>query len=361
MNPTWYVYHGAGTTYPATAIEQWQTMSISYGRGVATDPLASGRYQVTGRRPDLLPSIKIGDRILLKADQGSSPLNFELYCLVADLSVEYGETSSMDTWTLTAEDAHAVLGRSSITTSWSAGDIDPIINQVATAAGSGFAYTALAQNETTVSADSLTNANALTTVQQLFNSTTPIKWIARDTNILGTSTSSAAITKYATDVRPVPSGYFVYDELNFSGIADNYTPYIVNTSPAIGTTTAGSGKRSYVFESYNNNATQQQAETDRLSALLSSSSNVPNRISYTATQQAAALLPLPWQMNWVLGKELMVITFRGTTYNTAVIGGSINVTTSDTRVSLNLIPADWIAAFTLDDPVLGVLDQNKLF
>lgn len=359
MIPTWTVKHSA-SGYPSTPIGNVQTVNIRWGRTEVTDTLQSGSYTVTGRRPDLLPSIQVGDRIEIMADQGSSPLNFYALCRVADFRINYGIVSNMDTWTLVCEDAHAILGRSQITTNWTAGDIEPRVQTVTSTAGITYDYSALAQVPTQISAVSTVTGRALDIVQQMYNSYVPNQWVAQDVKILATYGGFSVNTFYATDSTSPPAQYLKYNELQFSGLALNYSPYAVSTSPANGSISAGTGTRAYTFSTYNNLSSEQSSVTQRMAALLSSTGAVPTQISYTASQQAAATRPFQWDMDWVMGNDVLVISFRGTTYNTVVIGGSVSATPEDTRITLNILPTAWVSAFRLDSAAQGVLDTNRL-
>ena len=199
-------------------IQNVQSIAWSTGRTLITDQLASGRCTITGRRPDLLPIFKIGETFLINLnDSYGTIVDF----VVADFVIDYGIVSSMDTWTLTGEDAFALLGRWNGDLTFFAGDnTSAALNRLSAASG-----VAIQSHLTGVSIQpqSLSNVNGLTAATQIFSSEQPDGLRAGAEQVLWQpkgSVPTAPSVYTATDSSPTASDW-VYDVLEFDGIASD--------------------------------------------------------------------------------------------------------------------------------------------
>lgn len=371
---TWKFYKGNYESPGSyTLIDNVQTIDMSFGRMAITDQLSSNRFRVTGRRPDLLPSLAIGDRMSVVADYGGAPNDNVIQFVIADYKVNYGITSAMDTWEIVGEDAAAKLGRAAISLTFGGGQVRNAMSAVCSAAGVGYTESVLDQNPQTVSSKTVTNSSALAEMQLLYNSVTPSggntvgSWNANDFIIgpTGITVADPAVYTITLTDSGTPTDWktAVYSDLEFAGIAENYATKVVVEADGMSTVTVGTGDRSYVMETLNNDATQLADVAYTMAGLLSGYVTVPLVVSYKASQQPAVTKPLMLPgtfQRWGYGSTYCDIVFRGTTYNAFVLGASVSATPEDTRVSWRLAAASWVSAFTLNSSTLGVLDQNRL-
>lgn len=337
----------------ATTIENIQNISWSVGRKLITDQVSSGRFMVSGRRPDLLPSIAIGDVIDVAYGPGFEAINFK----VADFQVKYGFTTSEDTWVILGEDAFAELGRVNVDVSLN-NTTGACLNYLRIASG------VFIQNRfsgTDIYAQTLTNVNGLTVASQLFNGEQPDYYYATATGILWNIKQPyrSFSTFYATDETPGALEW-KYDSLEFDGLADNYATKINITSAGVGTRTAGTGNRTYEMTTYNSDTTYMQNVAGLYAGYLSGSTVAPSSISLIAENQTSSIKIIQF-FQWALsGAALFNVKFRGTTYYAMVLGITVTATPEMTRVTYNLAPSTVLASFILNSTTLGVLDQNRL-
>lgn len=334
-------------------IENVQNISWSVGRKLITDQVASGRFMVSGRRPDLLPSVAIGDIFNIEYGTGFDQIDFK----VADFQVKYGFTPSEDTWVITGEDAFAQLGRVNVDVSIS-NTTGQSLNYLRAATGVGI-QTRFSGTE--IYAQTLTNANGLTVAAQLFNGEQPDYYFATATSILWNIKQPIRNYSifYATDETPGASEW-KYDALEFDGLADNYATKINIASAGVGTVTAGTGNRTYQMTTYNSDTTYMQNIAGLFAGYLSGSTVAPSSISLIAENQTSSIKIIQF-FQWALsGANLFNIKFRGTTYYAMVLGITVTATPELTRVTYNLAPSTVLASFILNSTTLGVLDQNRL-
>jgi len=340
---------GLGTT----PIENVQDISWSVGRKLITDQVASGRFMVSGRRPDLLPSIAIGDVIEVAYGPAFDFVNFK----VADFQIDYGFTATGDTWVITGEDAFAELGR--VNASFYIGGTTGDSLQALEAATSVPITTRF--GGTDIYTQFLTNANGLTVASQLFTGEQGSYYFATATDVLWDVRQPFAgyDTFVATDETPGALEW-KYDSLEFNGLADNYATKINISSDGVGTSTAGTGNRTYEMTTYNSDLDYMENIAGLYAGYLSGSTIAPSSISLIAENQTSTKKIIS-SFQWSLSNaNLFNIKFRGTTYYTMVLGITVTATPELTRVTYNLAPSTVLASFILDSASRGVLDQNRL-
>lgn len=335
------------------SVSNVQTMTLTKGRVKVSDNLRPGTATVTGRRPDLLPATEIGDSvdITLSASGGIASRTFSYR--VADLTIDYGIVSSMDTWTLELEDAFAYLGRAVVTRSWTAGTA---ASTVATNICSDVGIT-LAVNTTslsTVSAQTVTNESALDVFQTLVNTeaalvqagSTNISWFSRGWQ------SSIVYYVFADD----GSGD-KYDTVTFGSLADNYADKVVVT-PRGGTEVAtGTGIFSYNLDSYSFDTGQATQLGLYTKGVFDVQTSTPQTMSVLFNLDTT--LPV-YELDALGVGAGITLVFRTGTYKSLVEGFTITSDTTATRITYNLSSTAFYAFLTLNDAVLGRLNYNKL-
>lgn len=344
--PYWQVYVND------VELSNVQSASMTNGRTKITDQYRSGTATITGRVPSSLPTINIGDTVAIYwwyDDYGNNEI-----MRVADLQIEYGTIPSLDTWTLTCEDAFAILGRATVSTSWS------VSTNCFTAAynvGLPIGVTFIdsppvqpirADAQTIVDTNALDICSTLAQTEQalMVAHADTIEWRGRGWQ---TYLSPLNFTDTGTGTLPVK-----YDALNFTGLADNYTEEVYVAIRNGATVQFGTGNYSLTVETYS----LDEAQANNLAAFIAGQLDNKEAVPYSISCLVNAQTNYGWSQIEV-GQSL-IITFRGSTYQTVIIGFQISGDTSQTRITLNLASAAYFQFLTLNNAVLGMLDYNKL-
>lgn len=330
-----------------------QSVSLTQGQGKITDPFRSGSVTLQGRSPSSLPTITIGDTLSVVLSFNSLTRTF--WFRVADYAVNYGVVSAMDEWTVTGEDAFAVLGRAEIDASWSSGSLaETNAKNVVESLGLTFTKATSLSSTATCNAQTIVNGNALDVLNtlavtegaRLSASTNNVQWLPRNWQ-------SVVPTVHASDdgtgTLPIK-----YDALQFTSIADNYADLVSVTVRGGNTSTVGTGVFSIGLNSYSVSDAEATNVAGFTKASLDVERPVPNRISQTLNAQTNN----GW-IEWDTYKKA-AIKFRGTTFNAFVIGVNYSADPNVTRVTWNLASSEFYRFLTLDDATLGKLDENKL-
>jgi hypothetical protein len=338
-------------TKGVTTISNVQTCTLTKGRIKISDDLRPGTATVTGRRPDLLPSLEIGDLITVELDVPSlGPYAVEFDYRVADLKIDYGIISSLDTWTLDLEDAFAYLGRAVVTRTWTSGTA---VSTVASNICSDVGITLVvdATSKSTASAQTVTDGSALDVFQTLVNTEqalvqsqgAEIFWYSRGWQ--------STITYWELN----DTGGQPYDALTFGGLADNYADKVVVYPRGSSAVATGTGIFSYNLDSYSFDSGQAQQLGLYVKGVFDVQTSTPLTVSVLLNTQTNgnALAALN------VGSGIKLV-FRGTTYYALVEGFTVTSDPENTRITYNLSSTDFYSFLTLDDLVLGKLDNNKL-
>lgn len=341
-------------TPSSAAITNVQSFQLNRGRTKISDDFRPGTGTINGRRPDLLPTLKIGDTIRVEIHNPVTLGTLQLDYRVADLIIDYGITSSLDTWTLEVEDAFAYLGRAVVTRTWASGSIasDVAVNICSDV---GLTLVRNSVGTTPVSAQTVTNAFALDVFQTLANTeqalvqanATTLTWYSRGWQ--------SAITYYAfsdTGTTAVP-----YDALTFSSMADNYADKVVVQPRGSTEVVSGTGIFSYNLDSYSFDTGQATDLSLFVKGIFDVQTGTPQSISVLAnTDDSAGTDSL---RACAVGSGIS-LTFRGLTYQMLVQGFTITSNPTDTRITYYVSSTSFYAFLTLNDALLGKLDQNKL-
>lgn len=350
-NATW------SATVGGNAISNIQDVSIRKGRTNLTENYRTGVLSMSGRRPDLLPVISIGDVVSVTMTFGAAPGNTATYDFrVSDLSIEYGIVAAQDTWTLTGEDAFGYAGRAAINFTSNDGSNALLRAQaVGTSIGVNVASVVPLPSNTTVSAQSLTDANALQILTNLINTEGGIldagddfiAWLPRNWQ---TAAVSQNFTDDNTGTFPVK-----YDRLQFSALADTAVTKVIVEPAGLAAQSSGTGTNVYTVQTYSRTTTDAADVAAFLAGSLTVTKPQPTEISLLLNDQVnnRALTALN------IGSGINV-KFRGTTYKTLILGTSITSNPSTTRISYHVVSADFYEYLVLDDPVFGKLNENKL-
>lgn len=349
-----------------------QSISFSYGQRQLTDTWSPPVWIISGRRPDLLGTINIGDNFSVVND-GTPAYQYQ----VTNYEIHYGITSSMDTWTLHIEGPFSALARSVVSATWSGGvgsDSADAGRAVVAAAGLSLRSPAFPAVPTggSISAQSVTNENGFDVFTRIARTSGNYAgstdqfayakcWAYNATTIYWMSGATPVSYDWVfSDLAVAPDPTFaVYDQLAFGSLNLNYANKVVVTPVGGSPQTVGTGNSAFETTTYS--ATNNDALTvaNRYAGLLSASSKVPTSISFTKEQQSSTAV-LPDQIAFLNGSRYLRLIFRGADYYATVIGQDLSATPESTRITLYLCASENGNFFTLDSASLGVLDQNRL-
>lgn len=361
----WKVYIQKGGVGSWVEITDIQQISFSYGQHQLTDTWSPPIFTISGRRPDLLGTINIGDLLSI-----SNALTTPMY-QVTSYEINYGIKSSMDTWTITAEGPFSALARSVVSTSWGSVFALDAATNVLTAANLSVYSGALVAP---VSAQTINNENGFDVFTR----------IARTSGTVGFDTCPNALC-FATDYRTIyfggyatggggvypstPSYTFtdatltstecVYDNITFGSINLNYANKVIVTPVGGSPQTVGTGNTAFETSTYSSTNANALLTANYYTGLLAASQQVPTSISFTLKQQQATAT-VPNQEAVLNSFEFIKIVFRGSTYYAKILGQEMSATPENQRVTLHLCASETGNFFTLDSAALGVLDQNRL-
>jgi hypothetical protein len=360
-----YWYPASGTFFDGQYLDDLQTVNITTGRKGVQDPYKAGTANIEGRNPADLPVIEVGDFLIVEAYPPDESLQYIMFNgRIADVQIQFGFVPALDRYTIFAEDALANAGRLNVNGSWVAG-ITTAEAAEDILAGTGvpivFLTPALA-GASKVSAQTLTNANLLTVLNELMAteqgnlssaSNDQIQWQGR--NELTVSNPSAIFTDDPAGVSVTPQ--VVYDVLNFASLADNVATKVIVTPEGLAPQTFGSGTKSFEMKSYDQTTSQAGDLAAYVQSTLTQATDVPFSIS-TRTSLQSDLFILYLADSGPRARLFVEVELRGTIYNCIINGATVSSDPSDTRVQLYLYAADLSAFFVLDDDFYGRLQDD---
>jgi hypothetical protein len=355
-----------GTENIDQPITNIQSLNITYGRTLSTDPFRGSTVTITGRRPDLLPTIFIG-QIIYVSTAGTTD-GYSYYAYVTDFIVDYGFVPNEDTWTIVCEDSLGSAGRATVTASVPAGTLTKIAMQtlgdtvdIAPEVTIGFS-----NGTQRVSAINATNENLLTlfnkviaTEQGIIQNGVPNFFAGNPFKGVSFQPRSAYQLPVAefTDTTPqAPALAVRYERIEFAGLGQTYATKVIVEPESAAAQTAGTGNNVYTVSTFDENNAQAASTAAYILSTLSTGTEVPVTISCIAENQTtdkdlAAASFLPW----------VNIALRGSQYTCAVEGGTISVTPAQTRFTYNLtLQPQNSFNFVLDSTHYGVLDTDIL-
>lgn len=356
------VEHISGTT---TQLSDAQSVVISQGRSNLSDTYRSATMRISGRDPQDLPNIKVGDliRVTLKAFNNGVAVVLPSWesvrtGRVANIEIDYGVTAAMDTWTITTEDAIAVLGRSVVSLTVSAGTVSSAAAKQITDAVGVTMTVAAGATSTTVKSTIFDNANALDAFQTYANTEMAfvvqqgdeLLWIPRQ----GWTYTGSAET-FSDEVPGDPS-YLDFNGLTVGNVADTVAQEVVVSIRDNDSVSTGAGDTYLDIQTYDSSNSQALDLGNYVKALFTNEEPVPFQLSYLFNGQdpERVLSPVASELRQVN------LNYRGNQTQAIVLGFTISVTPDIARATLNLLDIDQIPLFQLDIPSNGVLDQNVL-
>jgi hypothetical protein len=353
------IQYFSGLVTGPVAFSNVQTVSMRKGRINLTDNYSTGSVTITGIKPNLLPTVKIGDIIYVTVSYTppvgpgySAQNNFR----VTNVIVDYGIVPNEDTWTITGEDAFGAAGRAIFTKTFSGGSLAVLAaTTIGTDVGVPVSVVSSLPDAVTMSAQTFTDSNALEVITNLSNTGAGYLW-AVDTNIYWyprnwqTEVTYRNFTDTGAGASPVK-----YDSVQFATLADTAVTKVIVEPSGLASQSSGTGNNTFVVKTYS----ETTAEAADLAKYFAGSFNVdtpkPVQVSLLLNGQAntAPLLALS-PLNGIN------LTFRGTTYSTIILGFTVTGTPSSTRITYNVISGDFYRYLILDNAVYGKLDENRL-
>lgn len=347
---TYTFTHKSNPSGTSTVLSNVTSHSIRSGKSNLLDSLQPTTAQINGRNPAGLPTIKVGDIVEIT----SSGIGFGGF--VANFQVYYGKDPDEDTWTISLEDAVAYLGRATITVSWSAGvTTRSAAIDVANAAGVSFSGSINDTSKSTVSAQSLTNVNALEVYRTLvtteqarviagYSGFTPtLNFLGRNVLTTGGRFNDGSSTALVnTDWR--------YESLDFAALADNYAQKVIVEPAGLAAQTAGTGERVYTLQTYDETTAQAAQLAQYVDTILSGQTAGPERVAVIMEAQVNPTFP----------SDVTTVLLRSNTYTANVLGRDVQADPTATRVAWSLAPGATTNWLVLDNATLGTLDNNRL-
>jgi hypothetical protein len=360
-----YWYPASGTFFDGQYLDDLQTVNITTGRKNVQDPYKAGTANIEGRNPADLPVIEVGDFLRIEAYPPDESVQYFMFQgRIADVQIQYGFVPALDRYTIFAEDALANAGRLNVNGSWVAGittaeAADDIL------AGTGVPITfptPLKAGASKVSAQTLTNANLLTVLNELIateqgsitgGASDSIIWQGRQEFTV--SNPSAKFTDDPQEVSVTPQ--IAYDVLNFASLADNVAAKVIVTPEGLAPQTFGSGTKSFEMKSYDQTTSQAGDLAAYVQSTLTQATDVPFSISSRTSLQSDLFL-IALASTGAQERNFVEVELRGTIYNCIINGATVSSDPQDTRVQLYLFAADLSAFFVLDDDFYGVLQTD---
>jgi hypothetical protein len=330
-------------------------MQLDKGRTKISDEYRPGVGTVNGRRNDLLPTgIEIGTSVWITIGAQGDPTSTDLYYRVADLTLEYGIITSLDTWQMNLEDAFAYLGRNTIDISWASGTrtSDAFVS---ICAASNLNSNVVSAGLSTMSAQTIVTANAQDIMQTVINTEQGALFADADDLVFyprgwQSSVSTVNFTDTGSGASPVR-----YDAVTFRSMADNYADYVIVFPRGSTEVVTGSGIYSYNLDSYSLNSGQATNLAQYVKGAFDVQNSTPSSISFALNEQSN----LAWT-SALTGPVNAQITLRGNVYNSIVLGYSITADPSTVRFTFNLASSDFYSFLTLNNTIYGTLNNNKL-
>ena len=340
---------------PGAFVTNIQTVTFRSGRRVLSDLYSSGQATVSGRRPDLLPTLAIGDTLIMRLyNPNTSPATiFKRDMRVSDLQITYGTVAAMDTYTLTLEDAFAIAGRSRVTRTWASGtSTKTAFENVCTDIGVVY-NTVVATTPKTMSATTVTDENALAVLQKIVNTEQGLLYAYADGLEYYTRQWQSNTDFYAFG--DAGGANTTYQQVQFLSMADNYATYVLVTIDGGTPTVSGTGIYSYNIDTYALNASEALSVAQYVKGALADTTSVPNTLSVLLNTESSS------RTFGAMGQNTGVtLTLRSQTYTANVIGFTVSSTPEQTRVTFQLVGTEQYAYLVLDDTVYGTLDYNRL-
>lgn len=347
-----------------TTLTDVQGIQINRGRQNIQTPFAAGRANIEGRDPSQLAGIEIGDLIQVYADYSPDILVYE--GSVADVQIEYGIVSTEDRWQISAEDVFALAGRATVNDTWTAGEQTKSAAQTLIEAGGlTFSNYDAAVNGSTVSAQTLTDANLLATLNQLAQTEQAnlraigqdtLQWIGRR------AATTDSLVAFTDGTAATPGGFepVKFNRVQYRGLADNYADYVVVEPVGLAAQDAGTGDRSFTFTSYDETTSQANDLADYVLQTFAIAAQVPAVVEVILDGQTSDAQQAALNSANPSGRSITYLILRSATEALFISGVSLFASPASTRMSFYLTDNEAYQFFQLDSDLFGVLDTSKL-
>jgi hypothetical protein len=350
-----------------TELDDVQSVTITQGRKDLSDLYRSAVIVIEGRNPTALPTIAVGDEIIvtIEAFNNGTPVTLPSWektrsGRVSNIEIDYGIVPTLDKWRITTEDAFAVLGRAAIDLTVTAGTVTgDAAKQITDALGITMVIAGSSiPSISTVKATTFESANALDAFQTYANTEfafvvqqgEELLWITRQG-----WTYTGSILTFTDDLILSPAG-LRFQSLQVSNLADAVAQEVVVAIRDGNTVSTGPGDTYLQLNTFDSSDAQALNLAQYVKALFTNSEPVPFSLSYMLTGQdpEKVLSPVATELRQV------DIEFRGDVSKAIVLGFTISITPEVSRATLNLLDIQQIPLFQLDVASNGVLDQNVL-
>ena len=353
------ITYSVGLVTGPVAFDDVTSVSMRKGRINLTDNYSTGSVTITGLNPDLLPTITIGDSIYVTVQYDppvGSGFSTQNNFLVTNVIVEYGIVENMDTWTITGEDAFGAAGRAIFSRTFTGGSL-----AVTAAIAIGTDVNVPVQvpsslpDTTTISAQTFTDSNALQVITNLSNTGAGYLW-AVDNEIYWyprnwqTEVVYQNFTDTGTGSNPVK-----YDRVQFAALADTAVTKVIVEASGLAAQSSGTGNNTYVVQTYSETTAQADNLADYFAGSLNVDTAEPIQISVLLNDQ-----PNTKALFAIEPLSGINLTLRGSVYQTIILGWTLTGDPTATRISYNVISADFFRYLILNDTTYGRLDFNRL-
>jgi hypothetical protein len=356
---TWTVVYDGSVN-----IDDVQNISITKGRSQITDPFKGGTATISGREVSSLPALEIGKEIEIVATEGLNSFTM-FHGIIADVQINFGIISAMDTYTISCEDALAIAGRgqtgdlfswpSGVSTYTAAFEVlyDAFISALTLSGSSSSSF---------VSGQSAPNANVLQLLNQIMATEQgylfaqdpfTIQWIGRNEY-----QTQPIIGDFTDDTLVTINDKATFQNVTFRSFADSYFDQVVVEADGLLPRAAGLGNRVYTIQTYDVSLTQAKNLADYLLATLQVQESVPSTLSTIAEIQNNNVA-IEAAQTAGSGRQCGLI-LRGDSYTVFVEGSTVTATPAQTRISLNLVSSEALSFFILDSTAFGRLDTDRL-
>jgi hypothetical protein len=357
---TWSVIYDGSVN-----IDDVQNISITKGRSQITDPFKGGTATISGREVSSLPALEIGKEIEIVATEGLNDFTM-FHGIIADVQINFGIISAMDTYTISCEDALAIAGRGQTSDpfGWSAGlstyqaAFEVLYNAFTSALTlSGSSSSSFVSGQLAPNANVLQLLNKIIATEQgyLF-AVDPftIQWIGRNEY-----QTQPKIGDFTDDTLITINDKAKFQNVTFRSYADSYFDQVVVEADGLLPRAAGLGNRVYTIQTFDETLGQAKNLADYLLATLQVQESVPSTLSTIAEIQNTLNVAIQAAQTAGSGRQCGLI-LRGDYYDVFVEGSTVTATPAQTRISLNLVSSEALSFFILDDPAFGRLDSDRL-
>jgi hypothetical protein len=348
-------------TSGAIAINDIVSFNWDAGRRAKSENFKSGTGSFTIRNPQNLNAAVTFETLI------NISINSEIVAsgYVTDISYSYGMVQSEDTATISLEGFLSFMGRGYLrnfllgggTTGFEAERIgNALTGGARTVVDDGTRSFTFGPTQISSDAQSILLGLVATEQGRLQEGATSLIFLGRDVTIKPTDAPYSYTQMLFTDTSPATTG-IGYDVIEFARLTDNYFTQVTVVPDQLTEQQAGTGARNLQINSYDETNDQALELAQYTLGTFNSVASVPVSISTRNSLQ------------WALDPTLLIalgvgvrlpIVFRGTTYNTVTEGWSISATPDDVRYTFYVSGEQQNSFFILDDPIYGVLDNDKL-